>query len=69
MVDDISVERILVPLDFISAKRVQVGDKLTVMINLNGYGTSVRRVYKVMIVDRINEIASCVLERELEIRV
>lgn len=69
MVDDISVERILVPLDFISAKRVQVGDKLTVSINLNGYGTSVQRVYRVMVVDRVNEIASCVLERELEIRV
>lgn len=69
MVDDISVERILVPLDFISAKRVQVGDKLTVAINLNGYGTSVQRVYRVMVVDRVNEIASCVLERELEIRV
>lgn len=69
MVDDISVERILVPLDFISAKRVQVGDKLTVAINLNGYGTSVQRVYRVMVVDRVNEIASCVLVKEVEIRV
>lgn len=69
VVNDISIDRILVPLDFISAKRVQVGDTLDVSVNFNGCGKAVKRVYRVMTVDRVNEIASCVLIREFEIRV
>ena len=65
MVDTSQINRIIVPLDFISAKRVQVGDTIAVNINLNGFRRAVQRVYRVMTVDRVNEIASCELLREL----
>lgn len=69
MVETSQIDHIIVPLDFISAKRVQVGDTISVNINLNGFRRAVQRVYRVMTVDRVNEIAGCQLVREYEIRV
>jgi len=62
-------QQIVIALDGIAIKRVQVGDIISVNINLNGSHRVINKVYRVMVVDRVNELASCVLEREVEMRV
>ena len=59
----------VVPLDFKSAKTVQTGDIVSVDITIRNTfpNKKVKRVYRVMTVDRINELADCVLLNEIEV--
>lgn len=57
------------PLDFKSAETIQTGDFVSVNITIKSSfpPKQVKRVYRVMTVDRINELADCVLMNEVEV--
>lgn len=59
----------MIPITMLATHKVSVGDT----VNLNQYireiGKTVTRIYKVMTVDRINELVGCVCVGETEFRV
>jgi hypothetical protein len=60
-------QQIQIPFSWLSARNVKTGDRLNINQQVFG-GKTVTRVYRVMTVDRVNEIASCVLVSETEFK-
>lgn len=59
----------MVPLDFISTKRIQPGETIRVNVSDIDNRKTVTRIFKVMTVDRVNGIASCVWVADQTIKV
>lgn len=56
-----------IPISWLASQKVKPGDTVNINQSLYG-GLTVTRVYRVMTVDKVNEIVSCVCVSETEFR-
>lgn len=65
----VATQMVKIPMSLLAIRSVQPGDVVNFNVFVKEANKTLTRVYRVMTVDRINEIVDCVLDREIEMRV
>lgn len=63
------IQQTVIPMSMIAIRNIQPGDTINFNVFVKEANKTVTRWYRVMTVDLINELVSCVLDRETEVRV
>lgn len=61
--------QIKIPLSAIAIRNIQPGETINFNVFAREANKTLTRVYRIMTVDKVNEIAVCTLIRETEVRV
>jgi hypothetical protein len=61
-------QQVLIPMSTLATRNVHVGDTVNINQQVGWMHKTVTRIYKVMTVDRVNEIVSCICVSENEFR-
>lgn len=59
----------IIPMSMLSVRNIQPGDTVNFNVFVREANKTITRYYRVMTVDFVNELVSCVLDRETEVRV
>jgi hypothetical protein len=64
-----TMQQTIIPMSMLSTRNIQPGDTINFNVFVREANKTLTRWYKVMTVDKVNELISCVLDRETEMRV